>query len=225
MVTRSAYSPELASFKSICCKLSDAVATNNKKSGHLAESTAGFAEQKTLAVVQHESLLMFRDRPFEVPYGCTTMEAKRQAKEEQNEAVLEMLVKVKHQRYVQQARIRRSVCKDIGIPDASHSNAQLKEAVRTWRKATRHRLNIAKEEAPNAKKHQELKGEGNVPRVQEAPPRTTITEAALQAQIEGGIDTVRNARDSLEKEHTRATRPQLLVLPAARRQAQTGDCR
>ena len=51
-----------------------------KKSVHLAKSTAGFTEEKSLAVVQHESLLMFRGRPFEVPHGCATKQAKRKAK-------------------------------------------------------------------------------------------------------------------------------------------------
>ena len=54
---------------------------------------------------------MFRGRPFEIPYGFTTKEAKRQAKEELNEAVLEMLIKVKHKRYLNQARKRKAECR------------------------------------------------------------------------------------------------------------------
>ena len=115
-----------------------------KRSAHLAESTAGFTEEKTLAVVQHESLLMFRGRPFEVPHGCTTKLAKRKAKQELNEAVLEMIVRIKHKRYLEQARLRREACKEMNIKDDSYSNAQLKEAARTWRKATRHRLKISR---------------------------------------------------------------------------------
>jgi hypothetical protein len=118
-----------------------------KKSEHLAKNTGGFAQEKSLAVVQHGSLLMFRGRPFEVPHGCTTKEAKWQAKEELNEAVLELLVKVKHKRYLDQARKRRAECLAKDIKDDSYSNAQLKEASRNWRKAARHRLKIIKAEA------------------------------------------------------------------------------
>ena len=58
---------------------------------------------------------MFRGRPFEVPHGFTTKEAKRQAKEELNEAVLEMLIKVKHKRYLNQAHKRKAECLVLGI--------------------------------------------------------------------------------------------------------------
>jgi hypothetical protein len=90
---------------------------------------------------------MFRGRPFEVPHGCTTKQAERKAKQELNEAVLEMIVKIKHKRYLEQARLRREACKERNIKDDSYSNAQLKQAARTWRKATRDRLQLIKEEA------------------------------------------------------------------------------
>ena len=51
-----------------------------KKSVQSAKGAAGFTKEKSLAVVQHESLPMFRGRPFEVPHGCTTKQAKRKAK-------------------------------------------------------------------------------------------------------------------------------------------------
>ena len=81
-----------------------------RRSAHLASSTAGHNAEKALAVVQHESLLMFRGRPFEVPHGCTTKEAKLQAKAELGEAVMEMIVKIKPRRYVERARRRRFGC-------------------------------------------------------------------------------------------------------------------
>jgi hypothetical protein len=52
---------------------------------------------------------------------------------------MELMVKVKHKRYFARAEARRAECKAKGNPDDSYSNRQLKEAARTWIKATRNK--------------------------------------------------------------------------------------
>ena len=65
-------------------------------------------EEKQLAVVQHESLLLFRSLPFEVPAGMTTKEAIREAKAEIGEALLEISCQVRLMRMTRAAELRRA---------------------------------------------------------------------------------------------------------------------
>ena len=74
------------------------------------------AAEKQLAVVQYGSLLQFRGRPYEVPVGCTTKEAKRRAREEIQEAALISAATHRVRRCEREAARRRQECFEKRTP-------------------------------------------------------------------------------------------------------------
>ena len=69
---------------------------------------------------------------MEVPVGFTTREAIAKAKEELNDAMLEIAVHVRYVRMIKAQQKRIEECKELGIPFDGYSDRQLKTARKYW---------------------------------------------------------------------------------------------
>ena len=90
------------------------------------------APERCLAIIQHESLLLFRGRPYQTPLGSNTQEARAKARRELHEAIAQLTAETRLQNMLKAQVKRKAECVEKGIPDDSYTRSQLTRAKQQW---------------------------------------------------------------------------------------------